>query len=84
MQKDPVVIVSMARTPIGNLLGELKEFSRTDAENKIRELGGGFSSSVSKNTDFVVIGDNPGSKFQKAKQLGVKIIDEKEFLNMIK
>ncbi|MFH1655129.1 MAG: NAD-dependent DNA ligase LigA [Candidatus Omnitrophota bacterium] len=64
--------------------GELKSFARDEAERKVQELGGEFSSSVSKNTDFVVAGENPGSKYQKAKQFGVKIISEQEFSKMIK
>ena len=42
-----------------------------------------LSSSVSNNTDFLILGDNPGSKFEKAKQLNIKIINEKEFLTML-
>lgn len=64
--------------------GELKDFSRSDAENIIREFGGQASSSVSRNTDFLVAGDNPGSKYDKAKKIGVKIIDEKQFREMVK
>ncbi|OQW98637.1 MAG: hypothetical protein BWK68_00350 [Elusimicrobia bacterium A5] len=64
--------------------GELKNFSRTDAEAKVRELGGNAASSVSQKTDFVVAGDNPGSKLNKAKKLSVTIISEDEFLKMIK
>ena len=59
--------------------GELKSFSRQEAEHRARTLGANATSSVSKQTDFVVCGENPGSKFQKAKSLGVTIIDEKEF-----
>ncbi|MBL7197855.1 MAG: NAD-dependent DNA ligase LigA [Candidatus Omnitrophica bacterium] len=64
--------------------GELKDFSRKEAEGIVRQLGGSDSLSVSKNTDFVVVGENPGSKFQRAKSLGVKVIDEKEFIKLIK
>jgi DNA ligase (NAD+) len=66
------------------LTGELDSLSREEAKAKIRELGGDVSSSVSKKTDFVVVGHQPGSKYEKAKKLGVKIISEKEFLEMIK
>jgi len=65
------------------LTGTLQRLSRDKAKEKIRALGGNISSSVSKNTDYVVIGKNPGSKFEKAKKLGVKTIDEKEFLEII-
>ncbi|MEW5758437.1 MAG: NAD-dependent DNA ligase LigA [Candidatus Omnitrophota bacterium] len=64
--------------------GELKDFSRSMAENIIRELGAQVSSSVSKNIDFVVLGSNPGSKLDKAKKLGIKIINEKQFQELIK
>jgi len=64
--------------------GELKNFSRTDAAAKVRQLGGNAASSVSQKTDFVVAGDNPGSKYKKAQKLGVKIILEDEFLKMIR
>ena len=59
--------------------GTLKDFSRGEAEETIRRLGGNPSSSVSKNTDFLVVGTEPGSKVDKAKALGVKIIDEEGF-----
>ena len=58
--------------------------SREEAKEKIRELGGDASESVSKKTDYVVAGTEPGSKYEKAKKLGVKIIDEKEFLQLLK
>jgi DNA ligase (NAD+) len=64
--------------------GELKDYSRSQAEELARRLGGSPSSSVSRNTDFVVAGENPGSKYDKAKKLGVKIINEKEFKEMLK
>ncbi len=65
------------------LTGTLSGLTRDEAKVKIRELGGDISSSVSKNTDYVVAGSEPGSKYEKAKKLGVKIIDEKEFLKLI-
>lgn len=65
------------------LTGELSGMSRDQAKAAIRQRGGDISSSVSKNTDLVVSGENPGSKFEKAKELGIKIIEEKEFLNML-
>lgn len=64
--------------------GELNEFSRTQAEELVRQSGGSFSSSVSKKTDFLVAGQSSGSKFNKAKELKVKIISEREFKEMIK
>jgi len=62
--------------------GELKSFSRLQAESIVRQMGGNSSSSVSRETDFVVVGESPGSKFDKAKRLGVKVINETEFKEM--
>jgi len=63
--------------------GTLTNFSRQQAEYAVRQAGGKASSSVSKKTDFVLAGREPGSKLDKAQQLGVKVINEKEFLEMI-
>jgi len=63
--------------------GELESFTRTQAQKLVEELGGKWSSSVSKNTDFVVVGKNPGSKFAKAKKLNVKIINEEKFKRLV-
>jgi len=64
------------------ITGTLKNYSRSRAEELVRRLGGNPSSSVSKNTYFVVAGEEPGSKIEKAKALGVKIIGEEEFRKM--
>jgi len=64
--------------------GGLETLTRERAQEIVREFGGDASSSVSKDTDFVVAGSEPRSKFDKAKKLGVKIISEQEFLKMIK
>jgi DNA ligase (NAD+) len=63
--------------------GTLENFSRQQAEQAIRQAGGKSSSSVSKKTDFVLAGENPGSKLDKARKLGVEVIDEKQFIKMI-
>lgn len=65
------------------ITGVLEEFKREEAENIVRSLGGNVSNSVSKNTDYLVAGSEPGSKLDKAKVLEVKIIDEKEFKKII-
>ena len=66
------------------LTGTLEKMSRDEAKEKVRSLGGDISESVSKKTDYVVFGAEAGSKLDKAKQLGVKTIDEKEFLDILK
>lgn len=66
------------------LTGTLSSMSREEAKEKIISLGGTVLSAVSKNTDFVVVGENPGSKFDKAQKLGIQILTEEEFLKMIK
>lgn len=66
------------------LTGELQGFSRVEAEEIIRNKGGSVSSSVSQNTDFLLMGERPGSKYAKAKKLGIKIINEQQFKEMIK
>jgi DNA ligase (NAD+) len=65
------------------LTGALSKFSREEAEEKISNFGGKSVSSVSKKTDFVLVGENPGSKLAKAQTLGVKIINENEFVKML-
>jgi DNA ligase (NAD+) len=64
--------------------GTLPTLERTNAEEMVRNLGGSAGSSVSKNTDYVVAGENAGSKLQKAEEFGVKVISEAEFLSMTK
>lgn len=63
--------------------GTLENLSRDLAKEKVRMLGGDVSSSVSKETDYVVAGENPGSKFDNAKKFGAKIISETDFLKMV-
>ena len=65
------------------LTGTLSSLSRDDAGAKIIALGGKVTSSVSKNTDFVIAGEKAGSKLSKAESLGVKVLDENTFLKML-
>ncbi len=63
--------------------GELETYTRAEASALVESLGGRVSSSVSRKTDYVVVGKNPGSKYQRALQLGVKILTEEEFLKLL-
>lgn len=65
------------------LTGTLQNMTRDEASEKIKQMGGKTSSSVSKNTSYVVAGENAGSKLDKAQKLGVIILTEDDFLNMI-
>ncbi len=66
------------------LTGTLQHFSRKEAQTIIENMGGNVSSSVSKNTDYVLLGENPGSKYDKARSLGVAIMNEEAFEKEIK
>jgi DNA ligase (NAD+) len=65
------------------LTGTLSSFSREEAGDKITSLGGKVTSSISNKTDYVVAGDKPGSKLDKAKALGIKIINEIELIELL-
>ncbi len=66
------------------LTGTLSAMGRDEAKEKVRALGGTVSESVSKKTDYVVVGAEPGSKAKKASDLGVKILNEDEFVQLLK
>jgi len=63
--------------------GALKSMTRDQAKRKVIELGGKVTDSVSRKVDYVVVGESPGSKYQRALQLGIKTINEEEFLKLI-
>ncbi len=63
--------------------GALKSMTREEAKKRVQALGGKVASDVSRRVDIVVVGDKPGSKFQRAQRLGLKIIGEEEFLRLI-
>jgi DNA ligase (NAD+) len=63
--------------------GSLHEFSRDEAEESVKKLGGTASSAVSQRTDYVVVGEDPGVKLVRARELGVEIITEEEFKGLI-
>lgn len=65
------------------LTGALQSFTRSEATRIIEELGGQVSSSVSKNTDYVVVGHEPGSKLERARKLGINILNEMEFKRLL-
>jgi DNA ligase (NAD+) len=64
--------------------GTLSKFSRTEAQDALRKAGATVTDSVSKNTDYLIVGENAGSKLDKASKLGVKTLSEDEFLKLLK
>ena len=83
-EEEKVVKKSKISGKVFVFTGELESFSRNQAQKVVEDLGGKWTTSVSKNVDFVVVGKNPGSKYTKAKELKLKIINEEEFKNLIK
>jgi DNA ligase (NAD+) len=65
------------------LTGSLTSFSRNEAAKIIEDMGGKTSSSVSKNTDFLIAGTDAGSKLTKANELGITILNENDFVKLI-
>jgi len=66
------------------ITGTLSNFSREEAKERIERLGGKVVASVSKATDYVVVGENAGSKLEKAEGLGLAILFELEFMELLK
>jgi len=86
----PDVVVPTAASGDGNLVGQtvvvtgtLESMTREEAQEALVALGAKVSKSVSKKTSFVVVGAEPGSKAQKAEELGVRMLDEKEFVALL-
>jgi DNA ligase (NAD+) len=65
------------------ITGKLEAFTRSDAEARIKELGGSVGSSVTRKTTVLVAGADPGSKLERARELGTKVLSEKDFLQML-
>ena len=65
------------------LTGALRLFTRDEATAKIESFGGKAAGSVSKKTSYVVAGENAGSKLKKANELGIPVLSEQEFLDML-
>jgi DNA ligase (NAD+) len=63
------------------LTGSLTSFTRAEAKKMIKDVGGKVSSAVSKNTDYILLGESPGSKYDKGKKLGIEMLSESAFLN---
>jgi DNA ligase (NAD+) len=63
--------------------GSLSDMTRDEAKEKVRQLGAKATGSVSSKTDFVVAGEDPGSKLDKAKSLDIRVLDEKDFRKLL-
>ncbi|MDD4923428.1 MAG: NAD-dependent DNA ligase LigA [Dehalococcoidales bacterium] len=91
--KDAGVTMSMENKQTGNkplagmefvITGKLESMSRPLAEEKIKQLGGAAKGDVTRKTDYLVAGADPGSKLDRAREMGIKIISESEFLGLLK
>ena len=90
LNRKGIIILPVAFEATGKLkdltfifTGVLKSMSREEAKAEVIKRGGKITESISAKTNYVVAGENPGSKYERAKALGVKIIDEKEFLSLL-
>jgi DNA ligase (NAD+) len=85
MESDSIVVTSSEFAGMTFVFtGELTRMTRREAEQMVEQLGGKASGSVSKKTSFVVAGASAGSKLAKATELGVRVLSEDEFLQMVK
>ncbi len=82
-RKAPVAHAQPLAGKVFVITGTLDSMSRDAAKEKLEALGGKAASGVSRNTDFVIVGSEPGSKLAKARELGIRILDEKEFLRLL-
>jgi len=82
-KKEKIVVKDVLKGKSFVITGTLSKYTRDEAEKLIVSLGGKVSSSVSSKTDYLIVGSEPGSKLEKARALGIKIISEEEFLTMI-
>jgi DNA ligase (NAD+) len=86
VRPEPEQVVTAAGSFAGKtvvLTGTLKQYSRENAKAEIERRGGRVSGSVSRKTDLVVAGEDAGSKLQKAQELGVRVVDEDGFREML-
>ena len=65
------------------ITGTIEAYSRGEIKDRIEQMGGKVTGSVSKKTDYVIVGQNPGSKYEKAVELGIEIIDEERLLGIL-
>ena len=63
--------------------GTLSNLPRREAETRIKNLGGSVTSSVTRKTDYLVVGESPGSKLEAAQRLGTQVLDEAAFLSLL-
>ncbi|MHB8903794.1 MAG: NAD-dependent DNA ligase LigA [Patescibacteria group bacterium] len=66
------------------LTGSLESLTRSEAKDKIKQYGGKIKESITKDTNYLIVGAEPGSKYEQAKKMGIKILSEEEFLKLIK
>ncbi|MDD4182584.1 MAG: NAD-dependent DNA ligase LigA, partial [Candidatus Omnitrophica bacterium] len=82
-QTERIIKQSLISGKVFIFTGELKSFSRNEACERVTALGAKCASSISKNIDYVVVGETPGSKYQKAKELHLNIVTERDFKKLI-